>query len=269
MATMTQQADSKLSLVRKLLAKAEATDSAPEREALNERASQLIATYGIDAAMLAEQDKGSDLLTDRSVDLLPPYARDMGDLLWAICEPLRCKGIRTKRWNRDRGVFFFQMRLFGYESDIERTVLLYQSLRNQAAAEMALLEIPYWANTAAYRRTFLEGFHSEVSRRLYRAEAAARASQVATEQAALDAAMLSDEPLLIPADMPRSTGVALVLQTREDKVKAAAEEAHPNTKEARPRVLSGEGFIDGIRAGERASLGTGKAVGNAAPKGIQ
>jgi Protein of unknown function (DUF2786) len=268
---MATKADSKLDLVRKLLAKAEGTDSEAEREALNERASQLIATYGIDAAMLAEQDAGSDQLTDRSVDLLPPYARDMGDLLWAICEPLRCKGIRTKRWNRDRGAFSFQMRLFGYESDIDRTVLLYQSLRNQAAAEMARLEIPYYENTAAYRRTFLSGFHSEVSRRLYRAEAAARASQEATEQAARDEALLSDGPLPIVDPMKPvtiSTGVDLVLHTRDDKVKAAVEDAHPNAKEAKPRLLSGNGYIDGIHAGERASLGTDKAVSNAARKAV-
>jgi hypothetical protein len=112
--------DSKLGLVRKLLAKAESTDSAPERDALNERAAELIATYGIDAAMLAESQPGTDQIIDRSIELRRPFARDMGDLLWAITGALRVKGIRTKRWDSrlgpDSGGWSFQMRLFGYES---------------------------------------------------------------------------------------------------------------------------------------------------------
>ena len=156
---------SKIDLVRKLLAKAESTDSESERDALNERASQLVAAYGIDEAMLASQDESLDKITDVSAVIERPFARDFRDLLASIAQPLRVKVIYSKRWNADQndgeGGWDVTARLSGYDSDIRRVQLLYPHLRNQALAGLAKVqgdeftEYGLGAGQAANKRAYM------------------------------------------------------------------------------------------------------------------
>ena len=250
---------SKLDIVRKLLAKAESTDSESERDALNERASQLIAAYGIDEAMLAAQDESIDKITDVSAVIERPFARDFRDLLASIAQPLRVKVIYSKRWNADQDGWDITARLFGYESDIRRVQLLYPHLRNQALAGLAnvqgdeFTEYGLGAGPAANRRAYIAGFAGAIYDRLTRTERGAKAAEQAREDALLDAALLD-------GTATTSASVELVLADRQAKVAAAFTEAFPGLGKAQARNLSGSGHSQGWRDGQKATLGTASAV---------
>lgn len=252
---------SKLDVVRKLLAKAESTDSESERDALNERASQLIAAYGIDEAMLASQDESLDKITDVSVLIERPFAQDFRELLAHIALPLRLKVVYSGRWNEDQGNgdggWDVLARLFGYESDIRRVQLLYPHLRNQALAGLAGVTGSgrYGPGQAANKRAYIAGFASAVYDRLARAEKDTKAAEEAREDALRDQALLD-------GTATTSTSVALVLAGREAKVKAAYAEAFPDLRTAQPRNLSGWGRDQGWHDGQKATLGTASAVSN-------
>lgn len=250
---------SKLDLVRKLLAKAESTDSEPERDALNERASQLIAAYGIDEAMLASQDESLDKITDVSVLIERPFAVDFRDLLAAIAQPLRVKGVNSKRWNRDQnngyGGWDVTKRLFGYESDIRRVQLLYPHLRNQVLAGLAGVTGIDGPARAANKRAYIAGFASAIYARLRTAGKGAEAAEKAREDALRDQALLDGAPAA-------SASVELVLAGRQARVEAAYAEAFPDLGKAQPRKLSGWGRSRGWHDGQKASLGTTSAVSN-------
>ncbi len=188
---------SKIDLVRKLLAKAESTDSTAERDALNERASQLVAAYGIDEAMLASQDESLDKITDVSVLLERPFAVDFRGLLGNIAQALHLKVVVSKRWNRDQnngyGGWDVTARLFGYESDIRRVQLLYPHLRNQVLAGLANVdgEAEYGPGQAANKRAYIAGFAGAIYLRLNRAEKDAKAAEKAREDALRDQTLLA------------------------------------------------------------------------------
>lgn len=256
---------SKIDLVRKLLAKAGSTDSESERDALNERASQLVAAYGIDEAMLASQDESLDKITDVSVVVERPFARDFRDLLASIAQPLRVKVIYSKRWNADHndgeGGWDVTARLFGYDSDIRRAQLLYPHLRNQALAGLANVKGDEWADIglgsglAANRRAYIAGFARAIQGRLDRTETDAKAAEKARENALRDEALLE-------GNVTTSASVELVLADRKAKVETAFAEAYPKLRKSQARNLSGSARSQGWHDGQKASLGTGRAVSN-------
>lgn len=257
--------DSKIELVRKLLAKAESTDSGPEQDALNERASELIARYGIEEAMLS--DAVADQVTDISVELPNPYAIDWRGLMWGITRPLRVRAVATRQWRG--GTKIITMRLFGYKTDIAYAEILFASLRNQALAGIASIKGDrYWGeNTTAERKSYISGFSAAVETRLENAQRKAEQEQASREQrireAALDAAMLDDDFSL--NDTPSSSpGVALVLANRQDKVEAAVAAVYPKLGKAAARSLNGGHYGTGHRDGMKASLGNSRSLGNAA-----
>jgi hypothetical protein len=90
---------------------------------------------------------------------------------------------------------------------------------------------------AAFRRSFLAGFASTVTdrvERLYR--------RVEQEQA--------DQP-----------GTALVLASRGEEVDSALEGMFPKLAKGRASRLSGSGYGDGMRSGQRADIGQHAAGG--------
>src|SRR5687767_7762290 len=95
--------ESLLAKVRALLAKAEHENTSPrEAEAYTAKAGELMARYGIERAMLADADPGSDLVADREIALMAPYALDKRDLLAQVAGPLRCRVIYRQRYVGDR-----------------------------------------------------------------------------------------------------------------------------------------------------------------------
>ena len=129
--------DAMLSKVRKLLAQAEDPACTPaESAAFTAKATELIARYGVDRALLAARDPATDPVGDRVVEVVAPYARDKAGLLAAVADPLRCRCVRRREGTG------FAMHLFGFASDLERVELLFTSLLVQAAHGLAGAEVP-------------------------------------------------------------------------------------------------------------------------------
>ena len=211
-----------LARVRKLLAKAEDPACTPaEAEAFTAKATELIAKYGVDQALLAERDPALDPVGDRVVPLEAPYALDKAGLLAAVAVPLRCRVVRKTR----DGVV---VHLFGHAADLERVELLFTSLLVQAAHGLSAVPVPQQEHPAAFRRSWLAGFAHAIGTRLREAE-----------QAASDAA----------------PGSALVLVRRGDLVDRKMTEAYPKLRTAGRRRLAGGGLEQGFAAGQAASLG--------------
>lgn len=233
--------DDILTKVRKLLAKAEDPAATPgEAETYTAKAAELIATYGIDRALLAQSDPTSDVVGDRVVLLDPPYALDKAGLLGQVALKLRCRAVHRTRY--PDGVKELSVHLFGYESDLLRAELLYTSLLLQATSLLARTPTPSGENVAAFRRSWLAGFTSAISRRLTEAEdrAASRADAQAREQ---------------------GSSMALVLADRSAMVDSAVADEYPRLRRGRTRALSGSGGRAGWAAGQRADLGAGPTVG--------
>ncbi|MFJ6196729.1 DUF2786 domain-containing protein [Micromonospora sp. NPDC092111] len=223
-----------LSKVRKLLAQAEDPACTPaEAAAFTAKATELIARYGVDRALLAARDPATDPVGDRVVDVVAPYARDKAGLLAAVADPLRCRCVRRHEGSG------FAMHLFGFASDLERVDLLFTSLLVQAAHGLAGTVVPPGEHPAAFRRSWLAGFARVVGERLRTAETVAAAERDASS-------------------------VALVLADRSDRVARRVAEVYPRLRTAPTRRLAGSGFHAGAAAGQRADLGGSGVVGGPA-----
>jgi hypothetical protein len=211
-----------LARVRKLLAKAEdpACTSA-EAEAFTAKATELIAKYGVDRALLAAQDPAIDPVGDRIVPLDAPYALDKAGLLAAVAVPLGCRVVRRTR----DGV---KVHLFGHDADLERVELLFTSLLVQAAHGLAAVRVPPHEHAAAFRRSWLAGFAHAIGARLWQAETVAAAG---------------------------APGAELVLVRRLGLVDQRMAEAYPRLRTAGRRRLAGGGLEHGYAAGRAADLG--------------
>jgi hypothetical protein len=236
--TEARNEDSRLALVRKLLAKAEATDAEPERDALVERAATLMAKYGIDRAMLAAAGTESDAVIDKVIFVTRPFAKEMTELLRLLAYALHAGGFRdVEQWDespgmhvgRNKGAFKHGLRLFAHESDMQRLEMLYASLRNQALAGMTKIKgkAQFGQDQRAHRESYLEGFVHGAFVKVKSAEERAAAAREAEQQSLADRAML--EGLAAPAS------VALVMVGRKSAVSRAIDMADGITPEMRAR----------------------------------
>jgi hypothetical protein len=233
----------KLDVVRKLLAKAERAATAAEAASYTEKAVQLSARHGIDAALLAAAEPGRDRPGTRRVEVHDPYSAGKARLLAWTATALRCRAVL----HQARGGRVAAVTLVGFAADLERAELLYTSLLLQAGAQLAR-ERPAapGESVAAFRRSWLHGFAVRVHRRLVEAErAAAEAHGADGERDGREAA-------------PGGTAggaLAVALADRAAEVDRAFAAAFPAPERARGRSLSGSGFGRGAAAGDRADLG--------------
>lgn len=232
-----------LAKIRKLLAKAEDPAATPEEaDTYTAKAADLVASYGIDRALLAEEVPGSDVVGDRIVVLDAPYALDKASLLSAVAHALRCQAVRRVRYVGPDARKEVSIHLFGYDSDLFRVELLFTSLLLQATSRLAGTTAPPYESLAAYRRSWLAGFTAAVTQRLRAAEEQAGRDAEATRGA--DGGSGSSE-----------RSVALVLVDRSRAVASAVDEEYPHLRTASRRALTGSGGASGWAAGQRADLG--------------
>lgn len=235
-----------LAKVRKLLAKAEdPAATAQEAETYTAKATELMATYGIDRALLALADPSLDVVGDLVIVLERPYAADKADLLGSISAALRCRPVKRTRFP-DGMTKELSMHLFGHRSDLQRAEILFTSLLVQAMHGLARTPVPPHDSPAAFRRSWLAGFTRSIGHRLSAAEAEAvsRASDRFTAQ---------------------GTSGALVLADRSVAVETARDHAYPHLQSAGPRRLSGSGMGQGWSAGQLADLGGSRLAGTVRP----
>lgn len=234
-----------LAKVRKILAKAEDPAATPEEaETYTAKAAELMATYGIDRALLAEELPDSDVVGDRVVVLDAPYSLDKAALLSSVAFELRCRAVRRTRYVGPRATKEVSIHLFGHASDLERVEILFTSLLLQAQSALHRVDPPPWETLAAYRRSWLAGFTAAVARRLHDAEERAKESAEEARHRRSGG-----------AGQGARRSVELVLVDRDRTVAAAVEAEYPKLGTARSRQLSGSGGRSGWQAGQRADLG--------------
>ena len=221
-----------LQRVRKLLAKAEAAGVTPaEAEALTAKASELMARYGIDRALLAAAKPETDQPGDRVIDIPNPWARVQAHLLCGLASAMRCQCVVLPGSRQGS-----RIHIFGYASDIERADILYTSLLVQMWQGLAAADVPAWSRSPrAWRRSWLLGFATAVVNRVRAAERQA-ASQATAPAAA------------------SGSRTALVLADRSQVIKHAIGQAYPHTRKTR-LTYSGSGYGAGHAKGQQADLG--------------
>ena len=229
---MTSQ-NTALDRIRKLLAKAEAQGVTPaEAEALTAKAAELMARYGIDRALLAAAQPGTDQPADRVITIGNPWAGVKAHLLYGIGAAMRCQCLKLPASAGAR------VHVFGYGSDLERAEVLYTSVLIQMSHALASSVVPQWTSSPrAWRRSWLLGYATAVIARVRAAERHA-ATEAGTGQ--------------VPGG---GQSAALVLASRQQVIAHRAKAAYPNTRKAKV-TYSGSGYRDGYDQGNRADIGT-------------
>lgn len=231
---------SKLAKIKALLAKAEDPAASPEEaEAYFGRAADLMAKYGIDQALLAEDGGRTDKIDYKVFDIKGKYVPDRASLLFSIGHALGAQNVFWKLTDSMTGKRYYKVRVYAHESTLDRIEMLFSSLQLQALNGMGKARPAYGESVTAYRKSWMAGFSSTVRKRL------AQAEESALQEAQQETG---------------GTGTELVLVKREAAVQQFFKAAHPGVKAAPRRRLTGTGWRDGRAAGARASLG-GREIG--------
>lgn len=243
--------------VAKLLAKAESTDSEHEAETLRAKALDLMAEWGIEAAMIdaGRTQADREKVTENPMEFAGGYAKAMtmfGAIIAQAMGNVRVyerysRGKSNRRW----------LHIVGHTSDVERAHMLITSLQLQANTALrawwktfARKEWMTQAEKTGARRQFLVSFAEAAAERLEAARQEAQQKQQDAQRATGSAATSSQA----------GPSVALVLADRRDAVDRYMAHEHPNLTRGRSMQGSMFGANEGAAAGRRADLG-GQSVG--------
>ena len=221
-----------LAKIRGLLNKAEDPSCTPqEAETLTAKAAELMAKYAIDEAMVdaARARPAQAKVTQRTISFArEDYALRKITLLYTIARAHRCQAIRTGR-GESPGLI-----IFGFESDLDLSEMLYTSLLVQAQRALAKADVPYFDNARSFRTSWWAGYTVRIAARLSEANRKAEAESAAP-------------------------GTALVLADRSVQVRSAYDEAFPKRRTGRVGGgTSGSGYRHGDAAGRTADIGGAK-----------
>lgn len=220
-----------LDRVRALLAKAEGTDSKHEAEALTAKATELMAKYGIDAAMAAARADVRQKPANKVVLIENPYANRKSQLYYGLLKAFGCDAVWVASGSNTK------LHVFGFEADLEAVEMLYTSLLLQAAHQSQ--NVPSWENARSWRTEFWAGFSSIVVRRV-------RQSRRTVED----------------AETKKEPGTAIVLRDRAVEVRDALKAEFPHVRTVRRAThVSTSGYGAGQRAGRNANIHDRAATG--------
>lgn len=228
---MNAEADKKLNTIRNLLAKAEDAGVTPEEAmALNEKATELVAKYGIDMALLemARPEREREGVVIEKVTLMEPHANDKMTLFNNISWPCRVRVIKLNDTT---------IEIFGFATDIARVKLLYESLVIQMTSGMIVARSKAGTNgiteAKLFATSFNVGFIQAVHARVYAAEQRAR------------------------NEARKTAGNEIALVSREDEVARRVSEMYPDlhTTKAKTVRANPAAVAAGMLAGDQADLG--------------
>lgn len=232
--------DGRLNTIRALLAKAEATPYPAEAEAFTAKATELMARFAVDEALLwATAPSSSSAPVESTIELLRPFVTQKAVLVHAVATTLGCRSLRIGRLPDNSGE---RVALIGFAPDVAMVETLVTSLFLQLTSAMtATGAAPAGtaSQVAAWRRSFIMGFTGTVTERL---EADRRRAVAETEATAA------------PSTAGAST--AVVLRERSGAVEDELHRRYPNIRTARVSAgTSAAGRRAGTSAGRRADLG--------------
>lgn len=236
--------DKMLSKIRALLAHAEdQAATTAEAETFLAKATELMAKYGIDRALLAATAPHTDQVGDKVVVVPGPYAMGRMNLLYQVATAL---GVRSVlRHKRKAAPGTVELHLFGMESDLQRVEVLYTSLLIQelTAQQRDVRDSREAQNhLRRWKRDHIEGFAAMIYLRLVEAER--RAAAAADGQARAQT----------------GKSMELVLLDRKALVDRRLGSVYPQTVKTSSSRRVGSGYWSGQTAGQRADLG-GTRVG--------
>ena len=234
--------------IQALLATAESLADQGNEEAAGAyvaKAHALQQKYSIDQALLGEGQKPSTII-DRTWVMPGAYGRRKVNLAHVVAIHTGCAGYFSRA---ESGAYRFTV--FGFTADVEWAEALFFSLCHQAEAALRFAVRRPDENGRSFTTAFLEGFTSEVARRLREAAREAKAAAAREHDGA-------------PGRNGRS--VALVLA---DKAKRVEAELTAKVGRLSSSRLSGSrswsGFEQGRAAGRDARLTRGSVPDGAAP----
>lgn len=224
--------------VRKLLDKAAVTTNPHEAEAFSKKAAELVARHRIDPQSLADLDTTDALEIREFVLGRGAYVRARLALLMAVAEP---NDVRVVFASSPSGMIAHAA---GFHSDLKVVELMYNSLHQQAAMQMAKIRRATPAATQRFRRSFLFGFADRIGQALTEARRVIEA----------------DELRLVGS---RSTEV--VLRHRVDRVEEyLLRSVGPVRTARRPNAAQAGGWDAGAAAANRADVGRPRIAGRRA-----
>jgi uncharacterized protein DUF2786 len=231
---VTAADDVVLDKVRKLLAKAEATHNEHEADAFAAKAASLIAAHRIDESRLARAD--GDVVTLREVPVgRGAYVRARLALLGAVAGAHDCEIVWRTGPDGATGI------LAGFSSDLDVTVVLYESLHLQATGRMAAVRRATPAATQRWRRAFLFGYADRVGD------------------------LLTETRRRVETEVAASTGGGSRLPDLPDRaaqVRAFASTAFGRvTSASAPAPAAARGYQDGHAAASVADIGRSRLAG--------
>ncbi len=241
--------DRRLSTIRALLAKAEATEYPDEAEAFFNKASELISRWAIDEAMLwADADAaGREQPDELQLLLHAPYLPQKAVLVGAVATAHGCRAVRIVS---PPGTGKEIISIVGFPTELKWVDTLVTSLLVQLTSAM-LSRCPAGLTpsaSASWRRSFIVGFAEEVGRRLEADRAAAAAERDAAVRGSAPAAASGGGPSPAPS-------TALVLASRVDEVDSELRRRHPRLRSSwASSGRSASGRREGRAAGREASI---------------
>jgi hypothetical protein len=227
--------------VRKLLDKAERTANSHESDAFSRKAAELIARHRIDPARLAAIDRGGEFGVLEVVLGRGAYVQAR---LWLLVAVARVHDVRVVYEARPTGTVAIAA---GFRSDLDVVEILYNSLHQQAASQMANIRMGSSAATQRFRRSFLFGFAIRLGEMLEEANTQAVDSSAS------------------PAGSERATATALAVQSRNDRIDEFAGKTFGKVRAARPPAKTQpSGFLAGQVAAGGVDLGRTRISGRRA-----
>ena len=205
--------------------------------------------YSIDQAMLGDAGGGggAQVIADRTWVMPGAYGRRKVNLAHVVSLHTGCAGYFSR--GGDGG---YRFTVFGFPADVEWAETLFTSLCHQADAALRFAEKGPYEHGRSFTTAFLEGFTSEVGRRLREAAREAEAAAAREHDRA--------------AGAHNGRSVALVLA---DKAKRVDAELKVRVGRLSTSRLSGSqsysGFEQGRAAGRDAGLTRGSVPTGAAP----
>ena len=242
--------DRRLSTIRALLAKAEATEYPDEAESFFNKASELISRWAIDEAMLwAETDaSGREQPDELQLLLHAPYLPQKAVLVGAVATAHGCRAVRIVS---PPGVGKEVISVVGFPTELRWVDTLVTSLMVQLTSAM-LSRCPAGLTpsaSASWRRSFIIGFAEEVGRRLESDRAAAAAEHDAAAAASRPRARTS------AGGDAGAVSTALVLASRAEDVDDELRRRHPRLRSSwASSGRSASGRREGRAAGREASI---------------
>jgi hypothetical protein len=213
-----------------LFAKASSTEFEAERDALIAKALELASKYGIEAHKIRERRESGEKPTRRTIEIKAPYINSKLEILLAIAQQQGCQVVvKTLRGRLTGGSI-----IVGYERDIEITIHMYESLKNQAIVQMLRESSsqPSYVNRKSFKSSFLIGYAMGVRSKFRDIEALNKTAE----------------------------STALVLD-RKDKVSEAVNLISTATRNRNTSNLDGNAVIKGKSSGRASDIGLSR-IGN-------